>query len=319
MNDVPSTSSQENCKVSTEMSIPAVYRGLIALIREPLVHFLLIGAFIFGVYTVFQPTETTHQILISPSLVNRLATAWETQWRKPPTASELASLIETYLKEEIFYREAINMGLDQDDLMIRRWLAQKLDFLSQDMTPPHEPTDNELRAYFEAHQGEFRELPKLSFRQIFFNPDQRGENTQEDAEKVLKQLKSHPSLADGISALGDRFSLNHDYILIDPTEVAQLFGNSFADTLFALKSDQWQGPIYSEYGWHLVKIDLKIPEKPANFAENKDDIRSRLKDEQRAMVKRQFYQQLRDRYTIQLDQTVSENYPYIKQFIKENG
>lgn len=295
-------------------------KGLwIKVIKEPLLHFLLIGALIFGFYAYLHKGESTHQITLSPDLIHRLETAWEIQWRRPPTEEELANLVKNNLKEEILYREALELGLDQEDTIIRRWLTQKMDFLSQDMMPINEPTEEELKAYFEAHQTEFNQPPRLSFQHIFFNPDQRGENTQKDAEQLLTQLPRKSSLEDNLASLGDRFMLSHSYTLLTPSAVSQIFGNSFTKQVFQLESGQWQKPIKSGYGWHLVKVNQKIPAQIGTFEEHKAEIFNKLLEERKEKANEQFYKSLSDRYTIQIDKAVLNDYPYLEEVSKEDA
>ena len=285
------------------------------LIREPLVHFLLIGALLFGLHTYIHTTNGTNRsdvITVSPQLVNQLSKTWERQWKRPPTPQELQHLIESNVQEEVLYREALAMNLDQNDTIVRRWLVQKMDFLSRDMIPPVEPTDEEIKAYFESHSPDYLQPARVSFTHIFFDADRRGEHTQSDARAVLKQLNSQKPIPDRAPQLGDRFMLNYDYIAQEPLDVRQYFGKTFTDALFALEPERWQGPVESGYGLHLIHISDRRPEQPAELSQVYQDVKRTLMDERRIEANDAFYQALLSKYNLKIDDAVLAEHPDLK-------
>ncbi|MBW2577385.1 MAG: peptidyl-prolyl cis-trans isomerase [Deltaproteobacteria bacterium] len=151
--------------------------------REPLLHFLLIGAAIYGLYGAFAetaPEETDKTIVVSSAEVEWMQTSWQKRWNRPPTPEELDGLIQQYIRETVLYREALTMGLNQHDQVIRRRLAQKLEFLAKDLVALTPPADEELVAYFDANKDRYQEPVLYTFTQVFFNPDKRGNATQCD-------------------------------------------------------------------------------------------------------------------------------------------
>ena len=201
--------------------------GLQKILREPLLHFLVLGAGLFVLYGVVGKLadESSDRIVVTEAKIGNLAGLFERTWRRPPTPAELDGLIEDHLKEEIFYREALALGLDRDDTVIRRQLRLKMQFISEDVAPQTEPTEAELRAFLAEHADRFRTPSRISFTQVYLSPDRRGENAWSDAERLLVALntgKSDPAEA------GDPFLLEQDYRDLAAPDVERLFGQAFA-------------------------------------------------------------------------------------------
>ncbi len=148
------------------------------LLREPLVHFLLIGAVLFGLYSLTQSgrpgTAPSKEIRLSLDEIAQLTVLHQSQWRRPPTPQELERMVENKVQQEILYREALAMGLDKDDEIVKRRMAQKMQFLAEDVSAAREPTTAELRSWFEKNSAKFAQPPRLSFRHLYFSPDRRG-------------------------------------------------------------------------------------------------------------------------------------------------
>ena len=155
------------------------------LLREPLVHFLLIGAVLFGLYSVTQSgrpaTASSKEIRLSLDEIAQLTLLYQSQWRRPPTPQELERMVENKVQQEILYREALAMGLDKDDEIVKRRMAQKMQFLAEDVAAAREPTTAELRSWFEKNSAKFAQPPRLSFRHLYFSPDRRGPRARDDA------------------------------------------------------------------------------------------------------------------------------------------
>ena len=197
--------------------------GLQKMLREPLVHFLALGAGLFLLYGVVGKSadERSDRIMVTEAKIGDLAQVFERTWRRPPTPAELDGLIEDHIKEEIFYREALALGLDRDDTMIRRQLRLKMQFISEDVAQLAEPADDELRAFLSEHPDKFREPGRISFAQVYLSPDRRGENAWSDAEGLLVALNT--GTADPAEA-GDPFLLEQNYRDLAAHDVERLFG-----------------------------------------------------------------------------------------------
>ena len=272
-------------------------------LREPLLHFILIGGAIFFLYGLLNneiAVDDGNRIVITGADVDRLITLSEQKWQRLPSQSELEGLVEAQIHEEVLYREAMAMGLDQDDTIVRRRLAQKMEFISSELTSPAEPTEADLADYLAAHAEKFEVPGRISFVQIYLNTDQRGEHAQDDALLLLDQLRK-PALYIDIMTAGDTFMLDQQHEQLTEHGVARLFGKTFASKLFALEAGGWKGPIASGYGLHLVRIVSKTNSSQPNL----DAVRDRVRDEwffqKRRAGDEVFYNELRKRYEITVE------------------
>lgn len=271
------------------------------ILREPLLHFLLAGAILFVVWGYWgnDSEPDNEQIIVGSAQIEQIKDAWEIQWRREPTEEELDSLIEQFIEEEALYREALAMGLEKDDTIIRRRLAQKMRFLIQDITDQNQPKEAELNVFFKKSQEQFRSPARISFTHIYFNQDQRENTALKDAGEVLVRLQS--SNPERAPELGDPFMLNHAYAEITQQETAKLFGKTFAEELFTLASGSWQGPIRSGYGIHLVRLVDHTPSRIPEFSEVASQVREEYINVQRQKANEEAISALKDRYEIVVD------------------
>lgn len=273
-------------------------------LRSPLLHFLILGLVFFVLYSRYRGNDEieSKEIVVSAQQIELLSSLWEKQWRRPPTPQELDGLIQSFVREEVLYREAVAMGLDRDDTVVRRRLAQKLEFLAQDLATQIEPTDQELRTFFEEHPEIFEEPGRITFTHVYINIDRHGEASFEVAAEVLDRLRA----GEDPGSLGDRFMLQREYLRKAPSEVARHFGSQFAEEVFAIARGDWQGPVQSGYGLHLVKVDA-IQEA---YLPALDDVKGRVRDEflsfRRREVDELFYSRLRENYEIVIEEPQSE-------------
>jgi len=290
-----------------------IWSKLSAAAREPLVHFLILGAAIYGAYFLAAPPvdEPANRITVSAGEIEWLAASWEKRWNRPPTPQEQAGLVEQYVRETVFYREALAMGLDRDDTIIRRRLAQKLEFLMEDLVSTVSPTEDELQAYFAEHAGDY-ELPALTtFTHVFIDPDRRGDRTLEDADAILAELRSSGAPGEVGVAQGDPFMLQAYYPERSELEIAKLFGSEFARELSGLEPGQWHGPVLSGYGTHLVHVEARSDVVPAEFGAVRERVAQDWEDERRATFNEEYYAALRARYEIvveDIDPASSDDY-----------
>jgi hypothetical protein len=279
-------------------------------LREPLLHFLLIGAAIYLLYGAFaesQPEADGKTIVVSAAEVEWMQTSWQKRWNRPPTPDELDGLIQQYIRETVLYREALTMGLNKHDQVIRRRLAMKLEFLAKDLVALTPPTDEELVAYFDAHQDRYQEPVLYTFTQIFFDPDKRGNATLEDAEAIKATLMARGDAIEDAGALGDDFMLQSYYPEKDPLEIQKLFGSGFAASLMDLTPGQWHGPVLSGYGTHLVYVSSIREPSPPVFAQVREQVVQHWTSEKSEELNEQFYANLRDNYTIVIEESVAQD------------
>jgi parvulin-like peptidyl-prolyl cis-trans isomerase-like protein len=269
-------------------------------LREPLLHFLLLGAVIFGAYRFLSNDRATQpgSIVITQSRIETLVAAFTRTWQRPPTASEREGLIRDFIREEVYVREAIALGLDQDDMVIRRRLRQKLEFVSEDLTVPAEATDGQLRAYLTAHQDAFRVEPRFTFRQVFLDPQRRGDKLYRDAGRLLTKLRQGGT---NVDTVGDASLLDQSYEALPASVVAAQFGDQFAAALSELPSGEWRGPVSSTYGTHLVLIDNRTDSRLPALQEVRELVRRDWANTQRAEATEKYYQALLRRYTVTVE------------------
>jgi len=162
--------------------------------------------------------------------------------------------VEDKVREEVLYREALAMGLDKDDTIVKRRMAQKMQFLAEDVAAAHEPSTVELKARFDKNSQKFALPSRYSFRHLYFSPDKRGKNAPDDAAKALTKIASQPEDSKLAASLADPFMFQDYYGDRPPEALAKEFGPQFVVALEKLKPGSWQGPIESGYGWHLVLL-----------------------------------------------------------------
>jgi hypothetical protein len=241
------------------------------VIREPLVHFLLIGAALFLLFEWGGGGEGDRRIVITRGQIEHLAQSFEVVWLRPPTDEELQGLVDDYVREEVAIREAIAMGLDRDDTVIRRRLRQKMEFLAEDSLESHPPTDEDLSFWLEKHAESFRSEPLISFRQVYVSRDRRGESADAFAREMLEELTRAGGDA-SIEALGDPLMIPREVDLSPRGDVGRMFGEEFATKVLALPPGRWSGPVESGYGLHLVFVRERVEGRLPALSEVRDAV-----------------------------------------------
>jgi hypothetical protein len=272
------------------------------LLREPLLHFLLIGIGLFLLYDLLRGGDTgaPRDIVVTEARVEALAQSFATTWMRPPTTQEITGLVDDYIAEEIYYREAIAMGLDQDDTVIRRRLRQKMEFISEDAAATAEPTDAQLQEFLAKHPEKFLEPAQLSFRQVYLNTEKRGEQARVQAEQLLTELQAGRGPAD-LAMAGDPTLLPPDMQSASPQLIANTFGSDFAAQVEEAPVGQWSGPLQSGFGLHLVRVDERIAGALPAFDQIRPIVLREYQAEQRTLSNRKFLDSLRAKYDIRIE------------------
>jgi peptidyl-prolyl cis-trans isomerase C len=281
----------------------------VKLLREPLVHFMFIGAVIYALYGTFAESvveETDKTIVVTAGEVEWMQISWQKRWNRPPTAKEFDGLIQQYIKETVLYREALTMGLNKHDVVIRRRLAQKLEFLAKDLVALTPPTEEELQTYFDEHQPRYQVPTLYTFTQVFFDPDKRGDATLDDAEKVKAMLITQGDAIDDPGALGDGLMLQNYYPQKDRAEIQRNLGSGFTDTLVKLAPGQWHGPVLSGFGVHLVYVSSVSEPPPPVFAEQRERVIADWSMQRGEELNDKFYDSLREQYTVVIEEPEDE-------------
>lgn len=275
-------------------------------LKEPLFHFLLIGTGLFILF--YQVGDSTvdrpDRILVTAADIDRMATLWSRRWQRPPTPGELEGLIESHIREEVLYREAHALGLERDDTIVRRRMAQKMEFLFEDLTPLAEPTEAELQAFLQDNAERFQESPRFSFLHVYLNADQRGEQSFDDARLLLDDLRIKGSDADIVTASDPFPMLEHRLEDRSERDIARLLGQNFAEGLTGLPIKQWCGPIESAYGVHLVYVLERTELRMPILVEVRDRVSVELLIKKQREANKAMYRTLRDRYEIVVEKPV---------------
>ncbi|MCZ6835077.1 MAG: peptidylprolyl isomerase [Planctomycetota bacterium] len=271
------------------------------ILSEPLVHFMLIGAALFAAFSIVSdrtaPSET--MIVVTSGKIEHLAAMFTRTWQRPPTKDELQGLIDDFIQEEAAYREGLALGLDRNDIIIRRRIRQKLDFLALEFGPKTEPSDDELASYLAKHSDGFHVDSRLTFRQVFLNADERGDSVLADARQVLDTLRN--DLATDASTLGDQLLLEHAYRDITKRDIESLFGQRFGEAIVQIDPGGWQGPIESGYGVHLVFVDERSEGRLPQLDEIRDQVRREWDNARRREAIETFYKELVEKYEISIE------------------
>jgi len=275
------------------------------LIQDPLTHFLLVGAVIFAVSYWLNPpgTEAATEIVIAPDDVAKMRETIALVQGRPATDGEVNDVIEARIREEVLYREALAMGLDSDDTIVRNRLIEKMRFLTENVGEPPLPTDAELEAWFAGQQDRFRIPPRVTFEHVFFATERRGERAESDAIASLRGLRSRrdtltPAM---LAELGDPLPLWNRYDDMPVGDVGLAFGDEFATALAPIDAGSWEGPMRSRFGWHLVRVVDRSPERQPALAEIRDAVQTAYLNERRQADNEVRYRAMLERYDVRVE------------------
>lgn len=272
------------------------------LLREPLLHFLVIGAAIFFLFNqIGTPIVKDNRIVINKTDLEILANDWIQRTGRPPTSQQREQQLKQYIREQVLSREAKTLGLDKNDVIIRRRLTQKMQFLFDDLSSIPEPTDNELIAFISNHAERFMVPATLSFTHVFLDSDKRDK-----AKQLLKQLQESAVTVD-TSGFGDQTLLPNQFDNETEKQLSNLLGDEFAEQVYTLPINKWSGPVDSEYGLHLIYINSRTESILPSLAEIRDSVTSEWQTTKQREANDIFYKSVQQRYEIILDDDISED------------
>jgi hypothetical protein len=272
------------------------------ILREPLVQFLLIALALFAVNRFVNAehggADPSKRIELTVNDLRQMTMMWLAQGRPMPSEQQLRAMMEQRVGLEILSREAVALGLDRNDEIIRRRLAQKMEFLFEDLGQLQDPTPAELKAWMERNPDRFKSPPRISFHHLYFAFDKHGGTARQNAQAALAKLGGAPAEPAGSAVTGDPFMFQDSYIDRTPESVAKDFGPSFAQAIFNLGPGSWAGPVESGYGWHLVFVDAIVPERMPAFSEVEPQVKSDWLEKRTRQLKEKTLQEIRSRYTV---------------------
>jgi len=265
-------------------------------------HIFLFGFLLFVVLLIIlgPPTSEDDQlrVVITDQDVAQVGVAFMRTWQREPTLSELRSQLQQYIREEVLYREALSRGYDKDDMIVRRTLMRKMEFLAEGQVDEKDISDEEIQAYLAIRPEKYRIPPRISFAQVYFNRDKRGAQAKQDVITAIAGLEKQEFDINRLQQFGDRFMLQNHYTSQSPQEIRSQFGDQFADTLFQLSPDQWHGPVASGYGLHAVYVyDLEESYLP-QWDQIKDRILIDMLLEEKNAAKEQYYTEILRKYQL---------------------
>jgi hypothetical protein len=269
------------------------------LLKEPLFHFVLIGFGLFILYGwISDRNDSQETIYFDDYDMNNLVASWEMQWKRLPTDEELKSLVEQNIRQEVFYQEALKMNLDHNDEIIKRRLAQKMNFLSNDLATLKEPTEDELRKYYQENKENYLLPPSYSFYQISFRSDSR-DDPKADATRFLERIKGQAP--EEIKDQGDRLPFPYFFDMTESYELDRQLGMEFDQGLKDIDTAVWSGPVRSGFGWHVVYLTQKIPALAPEFESIVKELKRDFEYENQRRINDQVYGELRNNYEIEFD------------------
>lgn len=264
----------------------------VRIIREPIVLFFLFGFILFIVYdwtTTYYEIQNK-KIIVTDAQIQLLKETFTKTWNREPTEQELKAQIENFIKDEIYFKEAVDLGLDKSDIAVKRRLRQIMEMMMDDMATVY-PSEDQLKTYLTENHDKFRRDPYISFRHIYFSSENR-ETAMEVLGKLKDTLPVDERSFEGLALIPNELS-EESY-----RNVERLFGKSFTEEVFTLKPGIWQGPVESAYGYHLVYISELTEGFVPELSEIWDEVEREWSVEKRIQVKDQQYQKIRERYTI---------------------
>lgn len=268
-------------------------------LAEPLLHFLLLGAALFAGYRLVhrEPARDPQAIVVSAGEIENLHTGFLHTWQRPPTAAESKALIDGFLREEVLSREAVKLGLDRNDAIIRRRLQQKMEFVAEDMSAATEPTEAELASYLAEHAESFRDDARFTFRQVFLSPEKRGDQTDADALRLLAELKAGAAA----DALGDA-TLLPPAVADEPLRrIESSIGKDFSAALATLPVGTWSGPLRSSLGVHLVLVEKRSEGRVPPLAEVRAAVQREWENARHTVARGKFFDTLLSQYRVTVE------------------
>jgi len=266
------------------------------LLREPLLHFLLLGALLFLAYGWLNRAglAAPDEIVVSQSQVEGLVMQFERVWQRAPTVEERQALVNSWVRDEVFYREALAMGLEQDDPVVRRRLSQKVQFILDTGSESAAPTDAELQAWLDANPDRYRVEATYALNQHYFDPARHGERI----ESIVAQAQR--ALAAGRPATGDPTMLPAK-LEGRAADVERQFGAEFEQALRTLPVGGWQGPVRSAFGLHLVELTARTDAREASLADVRPEVARDLMEARAESAQEALYQDLRAKYEVRIE------------------
>jgi peptidyl-prolyl cis-trans isomerase C len=276
------------------------------LLRRPTVHVALLGVVVAAAFLMAKGPpagDESRRVVLTGGDVLQLKASFMRTWQREPTATELRGALEQHIRQEILYREALARGYDRDDLVVRRAMQQKMEFLAASQALQEPPTDEEIEAFFSLRRERYRLPAIVSFAQVYVSPDRRGADAERYATELLARLRAEDPEPSALASWGDPIMLDSSYADVTEREVGATFGGDFSAAVVAQEAGQWDGPLLSGYGLHLVRVEQREDSRIPDWSEIRARIINDIEFEAKASARDQLYQEIAQTYEIVLDGT----------------
>jgi hypothetical protein len=270
------------------------------LLGEPMLHFLLIGLALFGAYRWVSPRDSGGgRIVITQGILDDLVTQHVAARGRQPSTSELHHLIESYVRDEILYREGMRLGLERDDIVVKRRVRQKIEMIAEEDAATRAPTDADLSAYLVANPARFARPAVFTFEQVFIGESRSGPAV------VHVVAVTRDALRRGVASeeLGKPTLLPHRMTRTPADLVARDFGPVFAAALEQAPVGEWVGPIDSSFGAHYVRVSDRTPAAAPQLAAVRDQVVREWENERRQRARNDAYTKMRGAYQVSIEAT----------------
>lgn len=267
------------------------------LLREPLLHVVVLGVLLFALHRAVAPPSAGEEIVVPPDALAAMREEFRRRTTRMPSATDEQAMLEKWVDDEVLVREALSLGLDRGDGVVRRRLIQKMEYLIENTEPVQAPTDAELQTYLAANIARYATPARVSFTHVFVSAQRAGAAAAEEAAALKTRLDDGADPA----ALGDPFLRGRDVRLHTQAELASGFGAPFAAAVVQLPEGTWSAPIRSSFGLHLVRVSEKRAGAEAGLATVRPQLERDWRDDRRRLLDREARARLRARYHVRVD------------------
>lgn len=294
----PEAMLASRCIDNEAVSAGGIWTAAKRVAGEPLVHFFVLGAMLWGIHAYLQTRSQASRIVVSKALTAQLAEHYRQEYGASPTAPQLDALVDTAITEEISYRQAIQLGLDQGDEIVRRRLIQKYEFLQQDLSTPRDPTQAEIQDFYDRHLERYVVPERFTFTHVYFSPDRRGDVGARDAAASLASALSVRGVTRAPNE-GDVYPGPADFVGVTAEEMARAFGrDGLSQEIGAVPVGHWSSPLRSGFGWHIVYVGDRSAARQATLDEVRDRVTEDFLEAERARRKAQATAVIRSQFEV---------------------
>lgn len=242
-----------------------------------------------------RPANQNRRIVVSEENLAHLMVSWQKTWQRSPTKEELLGLLQNHVRDEVLYREAVNRGMAENNMSVRRALVTQMNMLAESQMEQSALTEKEVQSFYSLRKDQYRQEPKISFQQVYFKQENLAQLSATALQSIMDQLDQNP---EAYLEFGDPIMLPPDHNQQTPTQVGNQFGSDFAEQLFEIEVEGWTGPISSGFGSHLVKVLDKTDQADAPLEQVWDQVVNDLLYEEKQAAKEQFYTELLRQYDV---------------------